>query len=140
MWQPTAGFMTHVTCRLTAKNRDQLRNPTLGNRVRATFFIPTKRRSRDQTRRVCSRRAGPAHYGASFRPADKSRSHVTNGHRPCRRAAAQRSPTVNQHFVGGRSRRLPTNRRPPRPAMHYCDDALFDALCTSYLTTANCSQ
>ena len=31
--------MTHVTCRLTAKNRDQLRNPTLGNRVWATFFI-----------------------------------------------------------------------------------------------------
>jgi len=29
--------MTHVTCRLTAKNRDQLRNPTLGNRVLATF-------------------------------------------------------------------------------------------------------
>ena len=27
----TAGFMTYVTCRLTAKNRDQLRNPTLGN-------------------------------------------------------------------------------------------------------------
>ena len=26
-WQPTAGFMTHVTCRLTAKNRDQFRNP-----------------------------------------------------------------------------------------------------------------
>jgi len=33
----TAGFMIHVTCRLTAKNRDQLRNPTLGNRVRAVF-------------------------------------------------------------------------------------------------------
>jgi len=29
--------MTHVTCRLTAKNRDHLRNPTLGNRVRAIF-------------------------------------------------------------------------------------------------------
>jgi len=29
--------MTHVTCRLTAKNRDQLRNPTLGSRVQATF-------------------------------------------------------------------------------------------------------
>ena len=27
--------MTHVTCRLTAKNRDQLRNHALGNRVRA---------------------------------------------------------------------------------------------------------
>jgi len=29
--------MTHVTCRLTAKNPDQLRNPTLSNRVWATF-------------------------------------------------------------------------------------------------------
>ena len=29
--------MTHVVCRLTVKNRDQLRNPTLGNRVWATF-------------------------------------------------------------------------------------------------------
>jgi len=29
--------MTHVAGRLTAKNRDQLRNPTLGNRVWATF-------------------------------------------------------------------------------------------------------
>jgi len=31
--------MTHITCRLTAKNRDQLRNPTLGNRLWARFFI-----------------------------------------------------------------------------------------------------
>jgi len=30
--------MCHVTCRLTAKNRDQLRNRTLGNRVWATFW------------------------------------------------------------------------------------------------------
>jgi len=29
--------MTHVTCRLTLKNRDQLRNPTLGDRVWASF-------------------------------------------------------------------------------------------------------
>jgi len=29
--------MIHVTCRLTAKNWDQLRNPSIGNRVRATF-------------------------------------------------------------------------------------------------------
>ena len=36
-----AGFMTHVTCTLTAKNRDQLRNPTLGNRVWATFTFFT---------------------------------------------------------------------------------------------------
>jgi len=34
--------MTHVTCRLTAKYRDQLRDPTLGNRVWATFtFLHT---------------------------------------------------------------------------------------------------
>jgi len=30
--------MTHITCRLTAKNQDQLRNRTLGNRVWATFL------------------------------------------------------------------------------------------------------
>ena len=39
-----AGFMTHVTCRLTAKNRDQLRNHKLSNRVWSnfTFFaLPT---------------------------------------------------------------------------------------------------
>jgi len=35
--------MTHVTCRLTAKNRDQLRNPTLGSRLWATFtFLNTE--------------------------------------------------------------------------------------------------
>jgi len=33
--------MIHVTCRLTAQNRDQLRNPTLGNRVWATFTLNT---------------------------------------------------------------------------------------------------
>jgi len=32
--------MTHVTCTVTAKNRDQLGNPTLGNRVLATVFLP----------------------------------------------------------------------------------------------------
>ena len=31
--------MTHVTCRLTAKNGDRLQDPTLGNRVWATFTI-----------------------------------------------------------------------------------------------------
>ena len=31
--------MTHVTCRLTATNRDQLRKPMLGNRVWATFTL-----------------------------------------------------------------------------------------------------
>jgi len=35
--------MTHVTCRLTAKNRDLLRNPTLGNRVWTTFTFFTSK-------------------------------------------------------------------------------------------------
>jgi len=34
-------FMSHITCRLTAKNRDQLLNPVLGNRVWATFTFFT---------------------------------------------------------------------------------------------------
>jgi len=42
--------MTDVTCRLTAKNRDQLRNPTLGNRVRATFTFFTSEGRRRKTR------------------------------------------------------------------------------------------
>jgi len=33
--------MTHVTYRLTARNWDQLRNPTLGNRVSTTFNFYT---------------------------------------------------------------------------------------------------
>ena len=36
--EPTSRFMTYVTCRLTAKNRDQLWNPTLGNRVWLLFY------------------------------------------------------------------------------------------------------
>jgi len=40
--------MTHVTYRLTTKNRDQLQNPTLGNRVWAaftffTYILPARR-------------------------------------------------------------------------------------------------
>jgi len=43
----TARLMTLVTCRLTAKNRDQLRNPTLGNRGRATFtFFSVEKKAR----------------------------------------------------------------------------------------------
>jgi len=36
--------MTHVTCRLTAKNRDQLWNPTLGNRVWAFYMVVERKR------------------------------------------------------------------------------------------------
>jgi len=36
--------MTHVTCRLTAKIRDRLRNSTLSNRVRGTFTFLLRRK------------------------------------------------------------------------------------------------
>ena len=39
--------MTHITCRLTAKNRDQLRNPTLGNRVWAFYLCRSIKRCCD---------------------------------------------------------------------------------------------
>ena len=46
--------MTHATCRLTAKNRDQLRNPTLGNRVWTTFtFFMLGSPGKRAVKRVC---------------------------------------------------------------------------------------
>ena len=44
--------MTHVTCRLTVKNRDQLRNPTLGNRVWAIFDVLALEKSGFSTDRM----------------------------------------------------------------------------------------
>jgi len=46
--------MIHVTCRLTAKNRDQLRNPTLSNRVWATFTFLHWRQLANTGRSFCS--------------------------------------------------------------------------------------
>jgi len=52
--------MTDVTWRLTAENRDQLRNPTLGNRVWATFTFMqfTPRDARDEAVRRCELSTG----------------------------------------------------------------------------------
>jgi len=70
--------MTHATCWLTAKNRDQLKNPTLGSRVWATFFTSKERegqkggRERGEERegegqrrgrRVKERGHDPKHFG-----------------------------------------------------------------------------
>jgi len=45
--------MTHVICRLAAKNRDQLQNPTLGNRVWATFtFFNLRTKKPFKTRKI----------------------------------------------------------------------------------------
>jgi len=51
--------MTHVTCRLTAKNRDPVRNPTHGTRVWATFtFFTFKAREVRKDRREGQGRGG----------------------------------------------------------------------------------
>jgi len=42
--------MTHVTCRLTATNRDQLRNSTLGDRVWTTFTFLSRTLTFNRTR------------------------------------------------------------------------------------------
>jgi len=44
--------LTHQSCRLTAKNRDQLRNPTLGSRVWAAFTF-TLNYHKSEYDRVC---------------------------------------------------------------------------------------
>jgi len=67
--------MTHVTCRLTAKNWDQLRNPTLGNRVLATFLIIL----------LCSRRRVGALSDTAIRP---SFDRLSVPWRSCPRSAA----------------------------------------------------
>ena len=67
--------MTHVTCRLTAKNWDQLRNPTLGNRVLATFLIIL----------LCSRRRVRAFSDTAIRP---SFDRLSVPWRSCPRSAA----------------------------------------------------
>ena len=79
--------MTHITCKLTAKNRDQLRNRTLGNRVWATFtkffyvgeqfivslFNYSSSTAPQRTDRITTdggpkwRRSGTAHFGRRLR-------------------------------------------------------------------------
>ena len=57
--------MTHATCRLTAKNRDQLRNPTLGNRVWASFFAITRLLTRKMNEQANRRQDFWAHTRAN---------------------------------------------------------------------------
>jgi len=60
-------FVTHVTCRLTAKNRDQLRNPTLGNRVWASFtFFFTMLEVEPTSQRIHTSETGGAYRFAAI--------------------------------------------------------------------------
>ena len=70
--------MTHVTCRLAAMNRDRLRNPTLGNRVWATFtFLSYRIVCAECIVRVVSSRVH--HY--VVRRQDDGRVHLDGGRR-----------------------------------------------------------
>jgi len=93
-----ARFITHITCRLTAKNQDQLRNPTLGNRVWATFtfsyitnsttadlwqqmlFLET-RDSRGMTQREHCMRTVASRCEAHSGPATVTHTHTLSIHR-----------------------------------------------------------
>jgi len=86
----TAGFMTHVTCRLTAKNRDQLRNPMLGNRVWVTFTFFSAFLSLDLFSLMFTNIVGPLTRGGdcAYRPMDPPLSQMpVKGHQarvtPC---------------------------------------------------------
>jgi len=92
----TVGFMTHVTCRLTAKDGDQLRNPTLGNRVWATFIMRVRlyRNGSSTSGRVCNCRTRPfraamSHVAGRVRrlvvPGRSARRHQGDLQRPRRR-------------------------------------------------------
>ena len=65
--------MIHLTCRLTAKNRDQLHDPTLGNRVWATFTFYSTGRETSREGRL------PAHCNVLVHGARGARAKV-HGH------------------------------------------------------------
>ena len=99
--------MTHVTCRLTAKNQDQLRNPTLGNRLWATSTLFTEgwalnvttatldRCSHGETLPVPRPSPWKSDRGRTFPPRTSSRSLTGTACRQCGRTAAdvRASPT-----------------------------------------------
>ena len=56
----------HVTCRLTAEKRYQLRNPMLGNRVWATFFTYDFSSANDNCHLTCSILLSGIRFGSSM--------------------------------------------------------------------------
>ena len=85
--------MTHVTCRLTAKNRDQLRNPALGNGVWAIFFLCAGlllgvRRDGGQVRRAAVQFVGDGDVLVRLVVVDRD---VAVSARPTRRSHLQRA-------------------------------------------------
>ena len=101
--------MTHVACRLTAKNRDQLRNHTLGNRVWATFTflnsIPVAiKDDTDKTVNCDEKLWSTARPLALVLSAACSMPAVRRQRKPCRRrfvdvSAARRGRQTTKHAV-----------------------------------------
>jgi len=130
-----AGFMTHVTCRLTAKNRDQLRNSTPGNRVWATFTVfycmgielhtasqdnqpPTSRLTRSESQP----RGSKQHSSAAGKVTE-----VLAARRPCARDRA----VYGLNFL----RKEDTSIRP-----HFCKDYVNVYICPLLCTQLNSTQ
>ena len=114
--------MIHITCRLTAKNRDQLRNPTLGNRVwAAVYLIPIVGAIASKSQCVFVRPVSRS----GDRPAARRGLAAADLHDPAgalpASAAAPAAPASVDHLlvvVVGRRGGGPTRRRGRRRTAH----------------------
>ena len=89
--------MTHVTCRLTAKNRHQLRNPTVGNRAWATFLpLPVGAQEGRCRRRGGGKCPVTAHLKCLvIQGVDISAQHASGKHRPNTLPPASSASSLN---------------------------------------------
>jgi len=106
--------MTHVTCRLTAKNRDQLRNPTLGNRVWATF-LP---RSRIVIVKSALRPRRTVQYSTSSRRAGRDKIAATRVHVVDENRVAKTLNLITRH--------RPCHARTSAPRRHSSRDYTYE--------------
>ena len=122
--------MTHVTCRLTAKNRDQLRNS--GNRVRATFTINRKPHAGSRAhwsewpygRRKWSQRAGAGRFVYTQGSVDRRRRIVIPADPFTAAGSSVNSSTSRRVFVRvppptaviNTDHKSPTSQHSPAPA------------------------
>ena len=114
--------MIHVTCRLTAKNRDQLRNPALGNRVWATFtFLGLLAMLTNMPPASDINVTLPA-FASERRAAARAVALLLPGARRCRSTSLARRAHSNKPTCGARWDRQTNERAPYRytdPAAYY---------------------
>jgi len=138
--------MTHVTCRLTAKNRDHLRNPTLGNRAWAAFTLfiqaghtavvprtPRQRAGLGQGVRRRRQRSAAAVLGRLPAAAAASHRGPSRGQSPrvrqCRRRNGQPPACCGELVSSGEADRAQDDR--PTPGTLHADQVRFRSSCNT---------